>query len=103
MSLVCRPQREDFFPKLKRGHGTCHDRLFRDQGGAIGTNKAWEQTMCVDPTCSLNQPKSKNLHEDKKANLEEWCSGRGLSLKYDTPGTAMVKATGGVTLASLLR
>lgn len=71
------PRREDYFPKLKRGHGSR------------------EAHLCVDETCNLNQPKSKNLHHDSKANLTEWCEQRRLSLTYQGPIAMMLFATGG--------
>lgn len=91
MSLVCVPTRGDFFPKTRRGHGTTHPSARFDRRG--GT-KIREANPCVDPTCSLNAPKSKNQHIDKGANLKDWCEERGLRLKHREPVAAMLEATG---------
>lgn len=71
------PRREMFFPKTRRGHGSMRT-----------------GTLCVDPTCTLNQPKSKNAHVDTEANLKDWCEDHQLSLKYTSAFTAMLRATG---------
>lgn len=87
------PRRDDHFPKLRRGHGTTHPTpRYRENG----TVKVREMTECVDPTCSMFMPKSKNLHIDKSANLRDWCEERGLSMKHRTAGEAMVEATSGL-------
>lgn len=85
------PRRDDFFPRTKRGHGTTHPRHRFDQDGI----KVRDGNPCVDPTCSLHAPKSKNLHRDKTANLEQWCDEHKLSLRHQTAGEAMTHATGG--------
>jgi len=89
MSLVCRPHREDYFPRLKRGHGTTHP-----EPRIVDGQKVRESTACVDPTCQKNAPKSKNMHMDTKANIQEWCDDHRLRVPM-TAYEAMVKATGG--------
>lgn len=84
------PRREDYFPKTKRGHGSTHPRA-RIKGGV----KLREANPCADPTCSLNTPKSKNLHTDQGANIEEWCTERRLTVKHETAYESMVRGTGG--------
>lgn len=68
MSLVTYPRKEDFFPKTRRGHGTTHPQTRFKDG-----RKMREANPCVDPTCNLNSPKSKNLHTDQFANIKDWC------------------------------
>lgn len=63
-SLVTYPRKEDFFPKTRRGHGAAGPR----------GKKSKQHTLCVDNTCSLNSPKSKNFHTDQEANIKDWCA-----------------------------
>lgn len=98
MSLVVRPQREDFFPKTRRGHGTTHPNAKHRDGV-----KVREATPCVDPTCVLIVGKSSNMHTDAEANLMDWCDEHSLSVRtkerkraqYQTPMAALYGATGG--------
>jgi hypothetical protein len=72
------PRTSDYFPKTKRGHGSIHPRprVLKD-GTLIGQHRR----PCVDPTCILNAPNSKNLHHDQKANREEWEKSVGLDCR----------------------
>lgn len=85
------PRRDDHFPKLRRGHGTA-----RPNPRIVDGVKVREETLCVDPTCQVYMPKSKNLHVDKSANMRDWCEERGLSMKHRTAGEAMTTATSGL-------
>lgn len=100
MSLVCVPRREDFFPKTKRGHGSKRPHPITKKVG-----EDWVHILplpCVDHTCVLNMPKSTNLHEDREANLRDWCEEHGLSVeskarpnaRFEHPSDAMLHATG---------
>lgn len=88
------PRRSDFFPKTRRGHGTMHPNVRLNKAGVM----VREATFCVDPTCQLNAPKSKNLHVDTEANLKDWCEEHGLRLKRTTPFLAMLRETSGQRL-----
>lgn len=98
MSLINRPQREDYFPATKRGHGSTHPQAKTRDGVVL--RKA---VPCVDPTCNLVVGKSKNLHRDQTANMREWCDERGLPVmsrdrkhaEYYTPFEAIYATTGG--------
>ena len=70
------PRPLDFFPRTKRGHGCAHQRVPEKDGGG------WPSAAtpkCVDPTCGLNAPKSKNAHRDQKANVADWKSDHGFN------------------------
>lgn len=83
------PRRVTHFPQTRRGHGAIS--VVQVHNGDTVRSPA----PCVDPTCQLNQPKSKNVHVDPEANLKDWCEEHRVSLKYLDPSTAMVRATGG--------
>ncbi len=107
MTFNALPRREDFFPKLRRGHGSAHDahyyRVVDREDGQHGEltrfdNPAAIEHPCVDVTCVLNMPASKNQHHDTNANLRDWCQERGYSdkhIKSYGPLFTMLTATGG--------
>lgn len=64
------PRPNDFFPRTKRGHGVAHQ---------FAPEPRPTLPRCVDPTCSLNAPKSKNAHRDQKANVEAWKADHGFN------------------------
>lgn len=98
MNLTNHPQRGEYFPATKRGHGSRHP-YQKTRAGVVLRNA----NPCVDPTCACNGRTSKNLHIDQMANMREWCDERGLSVrskdrphaKYYTPLEAIYVATGG--------
>jgi hypothetical protein len=66
-----RPDIHDFFPKLRRGHGSTHGK-------------------CVNSACSTHRRQAENgatvkgePHLDPKANVEDWKEERGYH--KDTP------------------
>jgi hypothetical protein len=61
---------EMFFPKLRRGH-------------SMGTrlDKKYGRKRCTSETCSSNNPKSKDHHLDRKANIKDWEAERGIKLE----------------------
>ena len=92
------PRREDFFPKLRRGHGTAHQDYFVDDERVVHLNPKHIEHPCVDVTCELNMPSSKNAHHDTQANMRDWCQERGVSdkvIKHTGPMVTMLLATGG--------
>ncbi len=88
------PRRDSYFPRLRRGHGTTHPEARFDKDG----QEIRQMTACVEVTCQLNMPKSKNQHHDTAANLRDWCKERGFSdqhIKNSGPMVTMLYATGG--------
>jgi hypothetical protein len=82
MVVTYLPRVEDYFPKLRRGHGTTHrfSRTTVENGQTIVLRKA---NPCVASSCK-GDTKSKDTHFDKGANIADWLEERGLK---QLPGT----------------
>ena len=79
------PRPLDFFPHTRRGHGSTHPAARFDKDG-VQTRAG---NPCVSESCSLNRRQDGGkavkgeLHDDQKANVEEWKEAHGFNL--DTP------------------
>ena len=76
MYSLANPRPLDFFPRTKRGHGVAHQEIPQRDGGGWPSRTL---PRCVDPTCHLNAPKSKNAHDDQKANVLAWKAEHGFN------------------------
>jgi hypothetical protein len=84
LSKTYRPNLEDFFPSVARGHsiGANSTKIRGLKFDADGTNPRLEviatrKVRCVNDQCSLNSPKSKQHHLDKAGNIKSWEEERG--------------------------
>lgn len=66
------PDLDDFFPKLRRGHGRGLGRPIRVNGKRTGQ----KFQTCQVPACGSGQV----LHTDQAANIEDWEEERGITL-----------------------
>lgn len=74
-----RPDIHDFFPKVRRGHGTTHPYARVKDG--VTVRKA---CRCVAETCSLlrrqdGEKVKGEPHEDPAANAADWKQERGFN------------------------
>lgn len=85
MSTDYRPNIHDFFPQLRRGHGTSHPHDRVKDGRLTRTGNP-----CVNESCSLRRSPAREgekrrgeAHLDPAANVKEWKEARRYS--KDTP------------------
>lgn len=69
------PSFNSFFPRTARGHGSAHATHTKDGS----PNPKWQ---CVAESCATHRQhqghSKKELHQNKKKNIEDWKGERGL-------------------------
>lgn len=83
--MAYRPDIHDFFPKLRRGHGTTHPSARMKDGDQVR-----EGNVCVNDACSLKRRQTRSdekvkgeMHIDPAANAGDWKEEHGFD--KDTP------------------
>lgn len=72
------PRPEDFFPKLRRGHGSIRPYVMTAMEGHKDLVPVLNKVACAAPGCKgPHDEKSVKVHFDKAANMNDWSKEHG--------------------------